>query len=180
LENQRMIRYLPTRFTRQQAIFLDVRKLVGGQKHLSGGFIGGYKEGLTRWIKEYYTVLHNANRDRFQRNDDDDEPCMVFETCIQNPGLCLWVEARDTYGDSWHYMAPFLHGVALYSPADHLRHLLLSSRIYLLVKWMMMMMMRERMDVSVLTTGWGEHETDKVQSALLLPEEIQKKTRRVS
>jgi hypothetical protein len=99
LEHQRMIAIYPV-FTRNQALFLDVRKLVGDQKYLGGGFIGGYKEGLTLWIQEYYSLLQ-ANRDRFLGKD---QPWM-FETCLQNQGLCLLVEPRDTYGDPgfrWH------------------------------------------------------------------------------
>jgi Bacterial protein of unknown function (HtrL_YibB) len=144
LENQRMIRYLPTIFTRNQALFLDVRKLVGDQNYLGGGFIGGYKEGLARWIKEYYALL-NANRDRFIGKD---QPWM-FETCLQNQGLCLLVEPRDTYGDAWFYMAPLLHGVSKYGTMDHLLHAARSSRLYRFVQWMT----RERIDLSTLTTG---------------------------
>lgn len=144
LENQRMIRYLPAVFTRNQALFLDVRKLVADQKYLGGGFIGGYKEGLTLWIKEYYSLLQ-ANRDRFLGKD---QPWM-FETCLQNQGLCLLVEPRDTYGDPWFYMAPLLHGVSKYGTMDHIRHAARSSRVYRFVHWMT----RERIDMSMLITG---------------------------
>ncbi len=145
LENQRMIRFLPTTLTRQQAILLDVRKLVvADQTYFGSGFVGGYKDGITRWIKEYYTIL-DANRDRFLGND---QPWMS-QVCSQNPGLCLLVEPRDTYGDPWNYMAPFLHGVSLYGITDHSRHAIRTSRLYLLVKWMM----RKPVDVSALLTA---------------------------
>lgn len=150
LENQRMIRFLPTKLTRQQAILLDVRALgvEGGQKKYFGsGFVGGYKEGITRWIKEYYTVL-DANRDRFLGND---QPWMC-QVCSRNPGMCWWVEPRDTYGDPWHYMAPFLHGVSMYGISDHTRHAIRTSRLYLLIKWMM----RPHVDLSALLTAENE------------------------
>jgi hypothetical protein len=143
LENQRMVRYVPKALTPQQTLFLDVRSLVAGQQYLGGGFIGGYKEGLQRWIKEYYKLLE-ANRDRFLGKD---QPWM-FESCVQNAGLCLWVQPRDTYGDAWFYMAPFLHGVSKYGTLDHLRHAWRTSRVFLFFKWLT----RERIDWSVLMT----------------------------
>lgn len=133
LEQQRMIRYLPKLLTRQQAIFLDVRPLLGhGEQYLGGGFIGGYKEGLSKWTTEYYKLL-NANQDRFIGKD---QPWM-FETCVQHPTLCLWVEPRDTYGDAWFYMAPFMHGVSQYGTMDHLRRAWRSSRLALLSTYIM-------------------------------------------
>ena len=147
LEDQRMIRYLPTILTRQQAIFLDVRKLVADHKYLGGGFIGGYKEGLSRWIQEYYKLLQ-ANRDQFLGKD---QPLMLA-TCIQNAGLCLLVEPRDTYGDPWFYMAPLLHGVSKYGVIDHSRHAFRSSRLYRYTKWIT----RERLDLSMFLTAKDE------------------------
>jgi hypothetical protein len=144
LENQRMIRYLPKLLTRQQAIFLDVRKLVFGERFLGGGFIGGYQQGLRQWITKYYELLE-TNRDRFLGKD---QPWM-FETCIRNMGLCLWVEPRDTYGDPWFYMAPFLHGVSKYGTLDHLRHVWRSSRLHSLIRWLT----REHIDLSRLAVG---------------------------
>lgn len=143
LENQRMVRYVPKDLTPQQALFLDVRSLVAGQQYLGGGFIGGYKEGLQRWTKEYYKLLE-ANRDRFLGKD---QPWM-FESCIQNAGLCLWVQPRDTYGDAWFYMGPFLHGVSKYGTLDHVRHAWRTSRVLLFFKWLT----RERFDWSMLMT----------------------------
>eukprot|EP00547_Thalassionema_nitzschioides_P005927 CAMPEP_0194202726 /NCGR_PEP_ID=MMETSP0156-20130528/2675_1 /TAXON_ID=33649 /ORGANISM="Thalassionema nitzschioides, Strain L26-B" /LENGTH=260 /DNA_ID=CAMNT_0038928301 /DNA_START=1065 /DNA_END=1847 /DNA_ORIENTATION=+ len=117
LENQRMIRFLPPILTKKQTLFLDVRSLVNGDEYLGGGFIGGYREGLTTWINSYYETL-SANRDRFLGKD---QPWM-FQTCVQNPELCIWVQPRNTYGDPWFYMGPFLHGVSTYDALDHLRN----------------------------------------------------------
>ena len=117
IEHDRMIRYLPKDLTRDQAVFLDVRKLVK-QNYLGGGFIGGYKPGLRTWIRQYYDLL-DANRDRFIGKDQP----LMFSTCIQNANLCLWVEAKATYGDAWFHMAPFLHGVSQYGTADHLKRI---------------------------------------------------------
>ena len=105
LENKRIIRFVPSDLTHQQAMFLDVTSF-GGQEitSLGGGFIGGYKEGLELWIKEYYDVL-KLNRHVFVGKD---QPWM-FQACLQNPGLCFLVQPSGEYGDPWFYMSAYLH-----------------------------------------------------------------------
>ena len=142
LEDRRMIRYLPPDLTTQQALFLDVRELIH-QDYLGGGFIGGYEPGLRTWINEYYDLL-DANQDRFIGKD---QPWM-FQTCTRHPGLCLWVEAKYTYGDAWFYMAPYLHGVAFYGTTDHLYRVWQRSMLRRILRWMI----EDNVDLSHLTT----------------------------
>mmetsp|Transcript_8239 Transcript_8239/g.12666 ORF Transcript_8239/g.12666 Transcript_8239/m.12666 type:complete len:373 (+) Transcript_8239:98-1216(+) len=131
LENQRMIRFVPAALLKTKALFLDVRALVNGDEYIGGGFIGGYREGVSTWIKSYYENL-SANRDRFLGKD---QPWM-FQTCVQNPELCLWVQPCNSYGDPWFFMGPFLHGVSSYNTLDHLRHVWRKSSVNKLFRWL--------------------------------------------
>jgi hypothetical protein len=142
LDDKRMIRYLPTELTSEQAMFLDVRKLVQ-DNYLGGGFIGGYKEGLLQWTKSYYELL-DANKDRFLGKD---QPWM-FQNCVNQPYLCVLVPAISLYGDAWFYMAPYLHGVQFYGTTDHLLFVWKRSTLGRLFTWIT----TPRLDLSALAS----------------------------
>lgn len=108
LVDQRMIRFLPATLTKEQTLILDTHAM-DRASHVGGGFIGGYKEGLSRWIKQFYAIIEANYRDHFVGKD---QPWM-FETCQRTPGLCMLIEARSTFGDPWFYFAPLLHGIGL-------------------------------------------------------------------
>jgi Bacterial protein of unknown function (HtrL_YibB) len=132
LDNNRMIRFLPKSLSLDQVFFLNISPHVKGTMELSGQIIGGYKNGLSRWIKEYYTLLH-AHEESFLGNE---QPWLI-SACLQNPGLCFLVQARDTYGNPEYFMAHLLHGMSQYGVLDNLQHFFRSTRLYLLIQWSM-------------------------------------------
>ncbi|KAI2503800.1 hypothetical protein MHU86_10694 [Fragilaria crotonensis] len=84
LVDQRMIRFLPATLTKEQTLILDTHAM-DRASHVGGGFIGGYKEGLSRWIKHFYAIIEANYRDHFVGKD---QPWM-FETCQRTPALSL-------------------------------------------------------------------------------------------
>ena len=109
----KMLNKIPPNLAMDQTLMLDVN-FGAHETHLSkpdpmaltvgGGFIGGYIPAIYRWNRLFFGLLRQRQHEFFGK----DQPYM-YRTCFVEEKTCLLVKTgKETFGDPWFFMAPFM------------------------------------------------------------------------